>query len=323
MRAARLHAYGDPSQVIEVSEVPEPAAPGPQEVLIGIELAPINPSDLLLALGHYVRRPPLPALLGNEGVGTVLAVGSAVRHLAVGDVVVPPLSSSTWRERMVVPARGLTPLPKEAPREQLAMLSVNPVTASLLLSDFVDLQPGDWVLQNAANSGVGRAVIAMARHEGLKTINLVRREALVAELRDAGAEVVLVDGRDAVARVQSATGGAPIKLALDGLSGAASGRLASALAPQGTLVAYGAMTNEPMQLGPGDVIFKNLTIKSFFVGDPNRASQLARARDEATALIATGKLRVPIAAIYPLQELKPALAHAQRGGKVLLRMTRG
>jgi NADPH:quinone reductase-like Zn-dependent oxidoreductase len=164
MRAARLNAYGDPSQVIEVVEIPEPSPPGPEEVLVGVELAPINPSDLLLAMGYCVIRPPLPSLLGNEGVAKVLAIGSAVRHLNVGDLVVPPLSSFTWRERMAIPARDLTPLPKEAPIEQLAMIGVNPVTASLLLSEFVELQKGDWVLQNAANSGVGRSVIALAHH---------------------------------------------------------------------------------------------------------------------------------------------------------------
>ena len=321
MRAAHLTAYGDPSRVIEVVEIPEPAAPGPEELLVGVELAPINPADLLLATGHYVIKPPLPSLLGNEGVGRVLAAGSTVRNVAVGDRVALPLASFTWRERMVVPAKGLTPLPRQAPLEQLAMVGANPVTASLLLSEFVELHKGDWVLQNAANSGVGRAIIALARHQGLKTINIVRREALVRELLDAGADAVLVDGPHVVARAQSAAGGAPIRLALDAVSGAASGVLAGILSPGGTLVAYGAMTGAPIQLDPGDVIFKGLTVKSFFIGDPRYAAKLAPARDGAASLIGSGKLRVPVAAVYPLRDLKSAIEHAKQG-KVLLRMTR-
>jgi NADPH:quinone reductase-like Zn-dependent oxidoreductase len=322
MRAARLNAYGDPSQVVEFVEVPDPPAPGPDQVLVAVDLAPINPADLLLAMGYYVVRPPLPSPLGNEGVGTVRAVGSAVREVAVGDRVALPLSSFTWREKLVVSAKGLAPLPKQAPLEQLAMIGVNPVTASLLLSEFVDLHKGDWLLQNAANSGVGRSVIALARHAGLRTINIVRRQELMRELHDAGADVVLVDGPDAVARAQRAAAGAPIRLALDGLSGPASGVLASILSPDGTLVTYGAMTGAAIQLGPADVIFKNLTLKSFFVGDSRYAAKVPAARDQAASLIASGKLNVPVAAVYPLRELKSAIDHAKHGGKVLLRMTR-
>ena len=322
MLAARLNAYGDPSETIQlIDDAPDPPAPGSDEVLIRVELAPINPADLLLAMGYYVVKPSLPSLLGHEGVGTLLAVGAAVRNVAVGDRVALPLTSFTWRERMVLPAKDLVALPKHAPLEQLAMLTVNPVTASLLLSEFVDLRPGQWVLQNAANSGVGRAVIAIARHRGLRTVNIVRREALVAELLRAGADAVVVDGPDTAARVLGAVQGAPIGLALDGLSGPATGVLASALSPQGTLVAYGAMSGAELMLGPADVIFKHLTLRSFFLGDPRYAAKRPAAAEQAAALIATGALHVPVAASYPLSELKAAIAAAKQGGKVLLQMT--
>src|SRR5262249_9322583 len=118
VRVAHLKAYGDPSEVIEVVEVSEPRDPGADEVLVAVNFAPINPADLLLAMGLYVVKPPLPSLLGNEGVGTVLAAGTAVRTVGVGDRVALPSPSYTWRERMVVPAAGLRPLPREAPLEQ-------------------------------------------------------------------------------------------------------------------------------------------------------------------------------------------------------------
>ena len=97
-----------------VDYVPEPKAPGANEVLVAIEYSPVNPSDLLVARGAYPLRPELPSVIGNEGVGRVLMVGPGVTNLAVGDRVVPPRSSWVWRERMIIPAGGLFALPREA-----------------------------------------------------------------------------------------------------------------------------------------------------------------------------------------------------------------
>jgi NADPH:quinone reductase-like Zn-dependent oxidoreductase len=112
--------------------------------------------------GAFPVRPSLPSIVGNEGVGRVLAVGSGVEHLKVGDRVLIPLYAFNWRERLVVPAAGLFSLPDADP-QQLAMLGVSPPTASLLLDEMSDPKPGDWVIQNAANSGVGRSLIAVAK----------------------------------------------------------------------------------------------------------------------------------------------------------------
>src|SRR6267378_2655892 len=155
MRAVQLTAYGNPVEGLTHVEIPAPDAPGPNQVLVGVEFCPIDPSDLLLAKGVYALRPALPTVIGNEGVGRVLDVGPGVRNVKVGDRVLPPLSSFTWRERMVISADGLFALPPDADPQQLAMLAINPPTAALLLSEYVNLKPGQWVMQNAANSGVG------------------------------------------------------------------------------------------------------------------------------------------------------------------------
>jgi NADPH:quinone reductase-like Zn-dependent oxidoreductase len=157
---------------------------------------------LLLRAGERqgVLRPELPSVIGNEGVGRVVAVGPGVTNVAVGDRVLPPRSSWVWRERMVIPAAGLFSLPLEADPKQLAMLAINPPTASLLLSEYVDLNRGDFVIQNAANSGVGRWVIAFAKARGLRTVNIVRRPELVTDLQAAGGDLVLVDGPEAIVR---------------------------------------------------------------------------------------------------------------------------
>jgi NADPH:quinone reductase-like Zn-dependent oxidoreductase len=223
MRAVQLTAFGNPVDGLECVDIPEPDTPGPNQVLIGVEYSPINPNGLMVAQGIYAFRPPLPAVIGNEGVGKVLAVGPGGENVRLGDRVLAPASSFTWRERMVISAGGLSALPADADPQQLAMLAINPPTAALLLSEYVDLQPGEWVVQNAANSGVGRWVIAFAKTRGLKTVNIVRRSELVAELEAIGGDVVVVDSPDVPDRIKAAVGQAELRLALDGVSGPSDG----------------------------------------------------------------------------------------------------
>jgi NADPH:quinone reductase-like Zn-dependent oxidoreductase len=116
MRAVQLTAFGNPVDSLEYVDIPEPDAPGPNQVLIGVEFAPIDPSDRSLAKGIYALHPALPTVIGNEGVGRVLAVGPGVENVKVGDRVVAPRSSFTWRERMVISAGGLFALPPDGTR---------------------------------------------------------------------------------------------------------------------------------------------------------------------------------------------------------------
>ena len=218
---------------------------------------------------------------------------------------------------MVVSADGLFALPPEADPQQLAMLAINPPTAALLLSEYVNLKSGDWVVQNAANSGVGRWVIAFAKTRGLKTVNIVRRPELVAELEAIGGDVV-VDSPDVSERIKAAVSQAELRLALDGVSGPATGVLAATLSPRGTLVSFAAMSWGPMSISPLDVIFKPVTVRGFFLGHPEFAAKLAPAVMQAAEMIASGRLQIPVAGTYPLSSIKEAVAHAQRGGKILL-----
>jgi NADPH:quinone reductase-like Zn-dependent oxidoreductase len=318
MRAVHLTSFGDPVNGLQYVDIPEPDAPGPNQVLIGVEFSPINPNDLMVAQGNYAFRPPLPAVIGNEGVGRVLAVGPGVESVKVGDRVLAPPGSFTWRERVVIPAGGLFALPPDADPQQLAMLGINPPTAALLLSEYVDLKPGEWVVQNAANSGVGRWVIAFAKTRGLKTVNIVRRRELVAELEAIGGDVVVVDSPDTAERIKATVGKAELRLALDGVSGPATGVLAATLSPRGTLVSFAAMSQGPMSINPLDIIFKPLTLRGFWLGHPEVAAKIAPAVVQAATIIASGRAHIPIAGTYPLSAIKDAVAHAQRGGKVLL-----
>ena len=294
------------------------------QVLVAVVAAPINPSDVLTLTGDYGILPPLPAVGGNEGVGRVVECGPQAGSLKTGQLVLLPVGCGTWATHVVAQAKRLIPLPDGADAQQLAMLTVNPPTASLMLSEFVDLRAGDWVIQNVANSGVGSYLVQLARQRGLRTVNIVRRESAVAGVQAMGGDVVLVDGEKLARRVSEATGGAAIRLGIDAVGGAATDRLASCLAEGGTLVNYGLMSGEPCQISPKSFVFNDLTVRGFWLAKWFRTAS----RDAQTALygnltrlIASGQLRAPVHATYKVEQIKEAVAAAhagERDGKILI-----
>src|SRR5258705_1735882 len=215
MQAIQIEAFGNPAEVLKVVDIPDVGAPGEGEVVIALEASPINMSDLLMISGRYGYRPKLPSVMGTEGVGRVIAVGGGVRHLKRADGTLVPYPTPAGAKRVKAKASQLRPLPG-GDVHQLAMLGINPPTAYLMLTDFVSLPSGSWVIQNSANSGVGRALIPIAKSLGLRTVNVVRRDDVVAEIKAIGGDVVLVDGPDLAKRVAVETGNAPIPLAVVG-----------------------------------------------------------------------------------------------------------
>lgn len=296
---------------------------GATQARVKVLASPINPSDVLTLTGQYGMLPPLPAIGGNEGVGEVIELGSEVTHLKVGQTVLLPVGSGTWVSQLQAEAKQLIPLPA-GDAKQLAMMTINPPTALLMLNEFVDLQPGDWVIQNAANSAVGGYLIQLAKIKGLKTVNVVRRESAVAAVEAQGADVVLVDGPDLPKRVAQATGKAAIKLGIDAVGGAATDHLAASLSQGGVLVNYGMMSGEPCQVSPASFVFRDVTLKGFWLAQWfQKASQAEQMKvfGELTGLIASGKLVSRIHACYPLEQIKDAVAAAaagEREGKILV-----
>nr|WP_284503246.1 zinc-dependent alcohol dehydrogenase family protein [Caballeronia sp. AZ10_KS36] len=317
VRAARLTSYGDPVAGIELHEIAEPPHPGPDEVLVRMRYAPVNVSDLMVALGVYDWRPALPEVLGNEGVGVVLACGSGVSGLAPGTAVVVPFMARTWRERLVVRFDQLTPVPDGVDLQQAAMATINLVTVKMLLDDYVSLAPGDAIVYNAANSGLGHCVAGLASRRGLHTIGLVRRQADVERVRQAGCEHVLLD-EDASVSPGRLPAGLRVRLALDGVGGSSSGRLAHILSPEGTLVAYGAASHEPMAISAQHLIFKQIAVYGFFEGRQENAARIPGVLASVLETLGPDGIRQPIAAVYPLVHIRDAVAHAMRGGKVLI-----
>ncbi len=326
LRAAVINETGSPEQVIQVEArgIPEP---GSGEALLRMHYAPINPADLNFIEGTYGKQPDLPCVPGTEGVGEVLELGAAVEHLQPGDIVILPAGTGSWRSHLVANADSLIKVPADADHKQLAMLRVNPATAYRMLHDFVDLAPGDWIIQNAANSGVGTAVIRIARSLGWRTVNVVRREELIEPLKAAGADVVITDSREDFKSVAGLTDNAGIRLGLNAVGGDNAFGVAACLAPGGVHVTYGAMGREALKLPNSFLIFRDLHFCGFWV---TRWFEQASAAASMTMfetlgrMVRDGELEVEIAAEYTLDEVAEALQHAQqgqRGGKVLLKLS--
>lgn len=318
MLVAQVSAFGRPESAIELVEQADPGAPGAEEVTIDAEYVPINPADILNLEGRYgAAPPPLPMIPGAEGVGRITATGSAVRHLKPGDRVLLP-GPGCWRERFKAPAKVLFALPEGVDPKQLAMLRVNPPTAYLMLHQVVAPKAGQWVIQNAANSGVGHCLIRLARLAGVKTVNVVRREELVAPLRAAGGDVVLTDGPDLEARVRAAIGEAPLPLAIDAVGGSGTQRLARCLSNSGTVVNYGVLSGEPCMVDGRDTVFRDVRLHGFwlrkwYVDTP--PAEIASLYRKLAGWVADGTLAVEVEAVYPVRRIKEAVAHAARGGR--------
>jgi mitochondrial enoyl-[acyl-carrier protein] reductase / trans-2-enoyl-CoA reductase len=308
-----ISEFGDPVSVARLDEVevPEPAE---GEVRVRVLLAPINPADINVLQGKYPVRPELPGVPGVEGVGVV---EESAHGFEKGMRVLLPHRFGSWRQLGNARASELVAIPGHVPSEQAAMLRINPATALCMLREFVSLKPGDWVFQNAANSGVGRCVLQMCRHFGWKSLNVVRREELLVELGNEGADTVLLDSTPLPQL------GA--KLALNAVGGDSATRLAGALADGGTIVTYGAMARQPLKIPNGQLIFNDIAWRGFWVTRwYQNATQEARKAlfDELFNLVGAGVVSTPVEAIYPLSEITAAIENASksgRSGKVLLR----
>jgi NADPH:quinone reductase-like Zn-dependent oxidoreductase len=320
MKAIQIEAFGKPVEVVKVVEIPDVGAPGAGEVVLALDASPINQYDLLLIAGGYGYRPRLPAIMGTEGVGRVVAVGAGVKHLKEGDRTLVPFLHPTWADRIKTDTPWLRPLPP-GDIHQFAMLGVNPPTAYLLLTDIVPLPRGSWVIQNGANSGVGRATVAIARSLGLRTVNIVRRDEVVADMKALGGDVVLVDGPDLATRVAAETGHAPITLALDGVSDTSPMNLMNCLSERGVLVSYGGTSRKPMTVHPGSFIFKKQTIRGFWLlywYQSAKPDDITAMFDRLAPLVAAGTVSTPVAATYGFDQVSEAITKAaQSGGKVL------
>jgi trans-2-enoyl-CoA reductase len=323
MKQAILERYGKPEESVRCAEVPDVGAPAAGEVVFDVLAFPINPADISMCRGSYRLRPTLPATPGAECLGRVTAVGAGVAHVRAGDLVIN-LQRENWAQGRRVKGDDVIPVPPGIDVLQGAMLRINPPTALLLLTDIVTLKPGDWVIQNVANSAVGRLVITLARARGFKTVNVVRRESLFAELKALGADACVVDGPDLAERVKALTGGAPVRLGLDAVSGQATARLSACVGEGGFVCNYGSMSGEDPVMSRAALVGNGQTLVGFILGRGLATRSLAQIRAiyaELGEQVLKGVLTAPVERVYSIEEIATALAHAQRGertGKILV-----
>jgi NADPH:quinone reductase len=331
MKALVFQKFGEPSEVLQLQDIPVPD-PGPGQVRIRMLASPINPSDLMTVHGQYGRLPTLPATPGFEGVGIIEAAGpgllAKLRGLKPGRrVAVLNSTGGNWQQQVILPARNAVPVANDLPDEQVATFFVNPATALIMTQAVLKVPRGQWLLQTAAASALGRMVIHLGKHFGFHTLNVVRRAEQAEELRRAGAEHVLVSGGENLAAgVREQTGGG-VKYALDCVGGRLSQAVIEALDPDGRLLVYGTLSGEPIALDPRSLITGQKSITGFWLSDWVKGQGvlgMLKLFRQVQSLMRQNILKTEIAGTFAIEDFQRALTQAQaqgRTGKVLLRLS--
>jgi NADPH:quinone reductase-like Zn-dependent oxidoreductase len=324
MRRLQLIAHGEPSDVIELNTVSEPAL-GQEDVLVSMEAAPLNPSDFLFVSGKYGVRPAFPSPVGAEGVGRVTKIGSKVDVALQGKrvLIIPTYEQGTWADQVVVPVRNIVPMSDEADPLQLSMIGINPATAYLLLNRYVSLMPGDWIGQTAANAAMGQYIIELAKLAGVKTLNVVRREEAAEQVRLWGGDRVVLQGDNLHKDIEDALGGKKLSLVLDTVGGSPVGELAKSLKPGGSVVVYGMQSGQFPAMPPKEFIYGGLSLHGFWLINWIRNAphtEIEEIYQKLRDLVADGSLSAAVEHVYPLDEFKEAFKQSlesNRSGKIL------
>ncbi|CAD5217109.1 unnamed protein product [Bursaphelenchus okinawaensis] len=304
--------YGDPSDVVKLENFELPSELKADQVQIKWNAAPVNPADINQLQGVYPVKPKLPAIGGNEGCATVEKVGSSVTSLKPGDLVIPVQSGlGTWTTHSVHDENSLFSLNSNLDKIHASVFQVNPPTAYRMLHDFVSLNKGDTVIQNGANSAVGRFAIQLCRIFGWKSINIIRdrpgADKLKKELEGLGADAVYTE-EEFAKKVRDITN---VRLALNCVGGKSSFQLCRTLTDQGCMVTYGGMSKQPTQTPTGPLIFKDISLRGFWMSHwytvTANLDERRRMYDKLAQLFIDGELKPAPYKEYPLEEYKKVL----------------
>ena len=323
MKIAQFASVGQPDQVIDCIDANDLGDPKENEVLIDILAFPINPADVLILEGKYGVEYKLPSRLGAESVGKVNKIGKNVQGFNVGDIVLP-LDRENWVQQKMVLASNLILLPKNIDPLQASMMKVNPATAYLMIKKYVKLNKNDWIIQDAANSGVGHSVISIAKELGLNTVNIVRREGLEESLKKIGADVVVIDNNDLSKTVKNLTNNANIKLAIDAVGGDQVLRIGDCLEDEATILNYGLLSGKNIQISSHQTVFKRLLFTGFWLMpwlQNMDKKEIIEMYSYLSSLIEKNIIHVPVEKTYPIEDIKKAVAHAAkygRNGKIIV-----
>ncbi|HTU93329.1 MAG TPA: zinc-dependent alcohol dehydrogenase family protein [Gemmataceae bacterium] len=327
MKAIVCERWGEPGEVLQVREVPEPV-PGRGEVRVRMIASPINPSDLLMVRGQYGRQPPLPATPGFEGVGIVESGSGLLARRVMGRrVAVLNSGSGNWKEQVVIPARQAVPVPKELSVEQAATFFINPASAVVMTRYILQVPAGAWLLQTAAGSTLGRMIIRLGQRFGFRTLNVVRRREQAEELLRLGGTAAIATNDESLAeRVAALTGNEGVRYALDAVGGATGSEVVRVLARGGRLIVYGTLAGEPMSVDPRTLMVGQKRIEGFWLSEWVRAQKpwtmlwlfrlIGKLMREGVLVSEAGKS-------FALTDIHAAVRQSElpgRQGKVLLRM---
>jgi NADPH:quinone reductase-like Zn-dependent oxidoreductase len=330
MKAVVCERFGDPEQVLQVrTDLPIPE-PGKGQVRVRMIASPVNPSDLMTVRGVYGRRPELPFTPGYEGVGVVEAGSGFMARRVMGRRVAVLNGGATrgnWAEHVIIPARQAVPVSANLTDEQAATFFVNPATALVMTRYVLRVPKGAWLMQTAAGSALGRMVIRLGHYYGFRTLNVVRRREQIDELRRLGGTAVIATADGTITeQVAKATGGEPVRHALDCVGGATAADAAKAIGRDGRLLFYGTLGDDPMTLDTRELMKGQKRVEGFWLSewakDQGMLSMLLLFR-KLNKLIASGVLATEIGPTFPLDGVKDAVREATkvgRQGKVLLRI---
>lgn len=335
MKAIRFDHYGEPGDVLTVTEQPVPQ-PGPGQVRVKIRFSPVNPSDLLYVRGHYSGvTQHFPSGAGFEGVGHIDALGSGVTGLTVGQRVFARNSpGGNWSDYAVVPADKVYPVPDDIADEQVASFMINPATALLMVRHVLAVPRGEWLLQSAAGSELGRMIIRLAKHDGIRTINVVRRRDAVQELKDLGADEVIVSSDGPIDEQVRRIVPHGVDYAIDPVAGQTGTEIFRSLSEDGRMLVYGSLTGAGIDVGsdPRLTLSGRRVLEVYWLGywlprldqsgffAPGRPA-MAQLIDEITELIREGVLNTSPGRRFALDDIHAAVIEAEsvaRSGKVLI-----
>lgn len=327
MKAAVFESFGEPTDVLRIRDVPEPHA-GPGEVRVRMIMSPVNPSDLLVVRGRYGVLPQLPATPGFEGVGVVDEVGPGLlgRLVKGKRVAVINHAGGNWAHYAVIPARQARPIPDDIPDEQAAAFFVNPATVLALARHVLKVKRGEWLLQSAAGSTLGRMMIRLAQHDGFKILNVVRRREAIDELKALGGDAVISSEDGPIDEQVRRIVGEGVKYAIDPVGGETGTGVFRSLAPEGRLVLYGTLSGQPIQIDPRLMISGKRVVQGFWLGYWMRERSIPAALllfREIASMIRQGVLSSQIGHVYPLEQIVDAAKQADvvaRQGKILVRL---
>ena len=332
MQSIQFQRFGEPADVLQVQDVEQPQPQG-GEVRVRMLFASVNPSDLMTIRGSYGRLPQLPAIPGYEGCGIVETANGLLGKMFKGKrVAVAHRAGGTWAEYATLSAKQVIPLPSDVSPEQGAMFFVNPLTAYVMTRKVLAVPAGEWLLQTAAGSALGRMVIRLGKRFGFRVLNVVRRTEQIDELKSTGADAVLQfdehqhSPEQLREEIVKHVGEAGVRYAIDPVGGKTASAVVHCLGKEGRLLVFGTLSADPMSFPPRELMGPAATVEGFWLTNHmDRLRLLSKLRlvRQVGKLIRDGVLASEVGQVFPLTEVRDAVAASEqpgRRGKILLRI---